>query len=653
MRNDEIAAEGQPALGQDPALVVGRGAALQARAVETVADAAKDLQITRRADHQRTSFARAVRAGLLRAGVDARVAVTRQVDVAVDVQVAVGVDGGIGVGHDLQPGAQVEALAVGAQPRKPSGHQRTIAERVAHERLALAVQAVEVSLVDHLVGAAVDRRVLALLRALVGGEGIDRDRPRAVNGNGARRVDGDVVAAAPRGVQGHRAEVPSRAVHTQVHARATGDGERAAARIDLDGGAVRRVDGLAVAVASQHARARVEHRAACKRHTVARGQADVADLLAAGIDAAIDLQVAAVHRDVDLARLEFVAEHQVAALELEAARAEGPALGQPRVQAGEVGDDLRAHVDVARGIGNQRSARVMVATAAGRDAPAQVHHACAGIQRQGIEPAGAVVLGRQVDARPGGLKDVTGAAFQHEVAAPAVLAHIEEIDLAPREIELRTIAEHELVLRHQAQLSAGQHHRRVQTQVGTRVEPQLGAERIGRHRSALRDQCAFGRGDDDATARADAVDRPGATGPLRGRDDQVAPAVVERLGGVVPFALRPMHGEAAPVVGADALAGVELHRGEAQCHAVMRGHAGGLGLGCVAEHDLAGIDHQASAAGARATAHDRAGRQGRAVPDQRVGFDACHVVGATVAMDGRRGQHELRERGLSGGRIER
>ncbi|KAF1068319.1 MAG: hypothetical protein GAK39_03517 [Variovorax sp.] len=651
VRDHEVAAEGDPAARQDPALVVGRGAAHQARAVEAVVDAAEDLEVARRADHQRARFARAVGQGLLRARVHARVAVAREVDVAVHVQVAVGVDHG--VGHDLHAGAQVEALALRAQAREAAVHQRAVAQRGLDEGLALAVQAVEVGLVDDLVGTAVDARVRALRGALVGDEGIDRDRLRALDHDAARGLDGDVVGAAARCVERHRAVVLRGAGHAQVHARAAGDRERAAAGIELDDRAVGRVDRLAVAVAPQHAGAGIEHRRARERHAVARGQPDAAGLLAAGVDAARDREPAAVDREVDLARLKLVADHEVAALELEAAHAEGAALVEARVEALEVGDGLRAQLDVAGRVGHQRAARVVGAAAAGRDGTAQVDRARAGIECQGIEAARAVVARRQVDARARRLRDVAAAAFEHQVAAPAVLADVEEIDAPAREVEHRTLAQQQVTLRDQAQLAAGQTHRCVEAQLPARVEAQLGAQRLGRHRADRRRQRALGCRHRDATARADVVDRAGLAGHQRRGDQQLAAAAVEGLGAVVPGTLRLVDAEAAAVVGRDAFAGVQRHRAEAQGQAVVRDHRLGLGLGRVAEHDLARIHLEPTAAGAGAAAHHAAGRRGRAVPHQGIGLDARHVAGAAMAVDGRRGQHQLRQRGLAVGRRQR
>ena len=80
-------------------------------------------------------------------------------------------------------------------------------------------------------------------------------------------------------------------IRDRVHARAGAQGQRAFARGQVDDGAVGAVDDLAVAVDAQAGGVGVEQ--AVDDQVALGGQADAADLLAAGVDAAIDGQAAA------------------------------------------------------------------------------------------------------------------------------------------------------------------------------------------------------------------------------------------------------------------------------------------------------------------------------------------------------------------------
>ncbi len=68
---------------------------------------------------------------------------------------------------------------------------------------------------------------------------------------------------------------------------------------------------------------------------VAGGQADAADLFATGINAAIDLQAAAIDADINVSGLHLIADHQVAFTQLEGPATGDATGGKPSVQAGE------------------------------------------------------------------------------------------------------------------------------------------------------------------------------------------------------------------------------------------------------------------------------------------------------------------------------
>ena len=226
------------------------------------------------------------------------------------------------------------------------------------------------------------------------------------------------------------------AAGAQVDARAAVQAQRALAGLEFDDGAVGRVDDLAVAVDAQRGAVRVQHGIGRQAQAVARRQADAAHADAAGVDAAGHREAAGVDRDIDFAGADFVADGQVAALDLEAARAVDRARVQALVQRGEI-QLLGADVDGALGIRHARAAGLVVARGAAQDAALQVDAARAGIQRDGRQAAGAVVAGRQVDDAAGGLGDVAVAAFQDGFAAPAVFGQLLEWHGPARQVQLR------------------------------------------------------------------------------------------------------------------------------------------------------------------------------------------------------------------------
>ncbi|OEZ45585.1 hypothetical protein JANLI_58450 [Janthinobacterium lividum] len=540
--HDDVGAERHATLGQHPALVVRRDR--QGLAIEAVIDAAEDVQVAAGAQHQRTRFAGTGHAGLLRVRIDAGVAVTGQVDVAIDVQVAV--RRGAEDGHAR---TQVEGILVLAQAGQAAIHQPVVGQGARHERHAVVVLAVQVSLVDDLVGAAVRAGVGAGRSVVIRPETIDRDGAGAVDGQRTGRIDGDVVAGGATEAPGaqlqraQRCDLISLACGTgaQVHVRAGLQHQAAAAGIDVDHGAVGRLDHLAVAVDPQHAAMGVEQRAAGHSDAVARCQADAAHLLAAGVDRAVDGQVAAIHGDRDFARFQFTVQHQVALLELEAAAAEHAALGQALVQSLEILDMLAAHVEAARRERHVGTARVVVAATAAGDAAQQRHAARLRIERAGGELAGAVGNGREIDAGSGRLAHVAVAAVEHHLAAPAVLGHAVEIDLAAGQVEPGAIAQHDVLLGGYAELATWQQHGRVERHAAP-VQRHFGAQCAGQG-GRIRGRCGRHRwlGDTDVAARLDLVDGAGRAGEQRGVQRQVAAAAQIALAGRIPAALRLVH----------------------------------------------------------------------------------------------------------------
>ena len=279
---------------------------------------------------------------------------------------------------------------------------------------------------------------------------------------------------------------------------------------------------------------------------------------------------------------------------------------------------------------------------------AAVHRAVqVGRARQGEhgQPARAVLLRRQVNGRRGPLHDTALTAVENDVAAPAVLADVEEMQFTPGQVQLRAVFQHHILLRRCREFAAGQQHGGIQRQARAGIQAQRRAQRIRQGRVVGQGRCRTGRrGHHDRAARLDIVDRSRLTREQRRVQTQITAAVSPGLGRLIPGPLRLIDRQRALMVGGDALAGVEVHAGKAQCQTLMRTHGVGLAQRAVAELDGPGIDHKAAAARARAARDDIAGRRGRAVPDQRAGLDAGHVARAAMPVEGRRAQHQALER---------
>jgi len=669
-RHDDVAAVEVAPRQQFPAAVVLGGR----RRREAVIDAAVDAQIAAGAQQQAAHLARTAHASLLEAGIQAGVAHARQIQVAPHHQVAVRRPA-----DDLDAGTQVQRI--GIRGRGQAGQlavtQGRIRQRRIDESRAVAVLAVEIRLVDHLVGAAAGRQVWHGLpigarhsgvgRVVIALHGVDGDGFRAADGQAAAGRNGNVAkgggvriragtaAAQTRRVQFHRAACGAvvfalalarhggRAV-AHVDLRAAGQVQYALARIELYHRPVRAVDDLAIAVDAQDGAMRVEHGVAGQGETVLAGQADAAHALAAGIDHASDGETAIVDGHLHFARLQFIADGQVSLFQLEAARARHAAFRQALVQRRELAvqfaaraQGLRAHVHAALLVGHHGAARVVAAAGAAQDLALQVHHAGRAVERHGLQAAGAVVLGRQVDhaARP--LADIAGAAVQGHVAAPAVFVHVEEGALAARHVDARRVGHRDVVLRTDGELAAWQHHGRGHADA-VAVQGQLGAERVivldGRGRGH-----AGRRRHRQGAARRVAVRGAGVARQQRRDDVQLAAAVLEALARLI-CTLLLVDGQAALVVGRDLAARFQVDVGKAQRQAVERGDAGRLGERAEAEIDAFRFQVQGAAARAGAVRDHVAGRRHGTAPDQVGRADGGHGAGPALAIHGRRGQHQ-------------
>ena len=105
------------------------------------------------------------------------------------------------------------------------------------------------------------------------------------------------------------------------------------------------------------------------------------------------------------------------------------------------------------------------------------------------------------------------------------------------------------------------------------------------------------------------------------------------------------------MVGGNAFAGVEVHRGKAQGQPVEAFHVARLTEGAIPELNALGVDIQAPAAGARTARHHCARGLGGAQPDQIGGVQGRHVVGVAGAVQRRSGQHQVAQQRFAGQRV--
>ncbi|KAG1206205.1 hypothetical protein G6F35_011283 [Rhizopus arrhizus] len=295
-----------------------------------------------------------------------------------------------------------------------------------------------------------------------------------------------------------------------------------------------------------------------------------------------------------------------ALLDLEAARPEHAPVVQALIQRVEIGvqgarhpQPLRADVDAARAIRHRGAAGVVMARAGAQDAAQQLHLACAWRQRHGSQAARVVLLGRQIDHRASLLPDAALAAFQDQVAAPAIARHVVESDSAAGHVQLRRAAQHHAVAALQRQLAAGQHDGAVHAHIGAR-QAQFRAQFL--HGCRLR---ARQRRHADVAPGRDLVHGPRQTGQQR-RVQVEIPAAVSVAAAAGIRALRFIYRQAATVIGRDAFAGVQVDAGKAQGQAAVIVQPAGLRALAVAELDAFGLDAQHTVA--------RAGPAGRHRP---------------------------------------
>ena len=393
-------------------------------------------------------------------------------------------------------------------------------------------------------------RVDALRGRMIARHGEQVDALRTKNRQRLRGVDGDVamgrvVGPQPRRIQRQGAALAAIVLAgaaaqwcvgamAQVDTHVTRQGQLPGTGIQLHGSPVGAVDDLAVAVHAQHAAMCIEHRALGQGQAIAGGQANAADTLAAGIDQAVDTQMAVVQRHLHLVGAHPVADLQVALLELEAPAAMHAAVVQALVERGEgtaqvTGQPLGTQGETRTRVGHLGAPGIVVAGACAQEAALQVDLAGTGVQRHHLQAAGLVVFGVQVDDRPGRLVDVAVLAAQDHVTAPAVLVQVVEADLAPGQVQLRRLAQAQVALAVEGQLAAGQCHAGVEVDA-LRAERPFGAQRPGLE---LRVGGARRRPREHLQGTADAhlVDRAGFTGHQRGAHQQVAAAVAVAFAG--------------------------------------------------------------------------------------------------------------------------
>ncbi|MNM36241.1 hypothetical protein D3C81_469490 [compost metagenome] len=463
----------------------------------------------------------------------------------------------------------MELLPVRTQAGQLAIHQVGIVQRGIDEGPALAIQTIQIGLVDDLVTLAVGGGLAAQPGTRIGDEGVELDGLGAVDGNGTGGIDGYVVASQPRRIQRHATEAAVAACHAQVHSRTAVQCQHTLARVDLDHRTIGCVDGLAIAVLAQHVGTGVQHGGTTYGDAVGSGQTDAAGLLATGIDGAIDDQLTVVKRHRYVVRLEFITNAQVTFADAEAAAATDATGIEASIEPGKIRDEAPLQIDTPGQERNLGAASIVVPAAAAQQLPEQADGAVFG--KGGQLPA-AVEQSRQIDLRACRLGDPTCATVQHHIAAPAVLAGIEEIDTTTGQIQARAIGKRHIPLRRQRQLAAGQQHRGIHHQ-GTVAAVQGNLRAQGRSQRCVvrRDRFAIATYM-DITAGGDLVDRTRAAGQHRRADEQITALAVIGLGRCVPVALRFEYRQRALVVGGHALACVQMHRGKAQCQPILRTH---------------------------------------------------------------------------------
>ena len=485
-------------------------------------------------------------------------------------------------------------------------------------------------------------------------EDIDGDRLRTANERRPEHIDGDIVGAVACAVdttlpvaaaKTPPIEVQRTAGNAVVLAEATthrnaGAGaqvnhdiaskrQHTLARRQIDDGAVGGIDDLAVTVDAQAGAMGIEH--AVDREIAHCGETDRADLVAAGIDGAVDGQIPAIQRDLDIAGLDLVADDQIALLDLESARTEHAAGVEANVQSREVGKRLRAHSEFGRIVRHHRATGVIIARCAAPDRSGESDVASTLVQSRRGKRAAAIVLRRQVDHRSRRLRDVTGIAGENEIAAPAIFGDVEHLHRAAGQIEVRTVAEHDVASCRQDKLARRQHDTGIDRE-GVTCQLELGAERVDlRHCRAIRS------GNDNIAAGGDRVDRPRPAGEQRRRECQITAGVLIAGPGIV-IALPMMDAERALAVRGDALAGGNADIGEAKRETIVCYGAARPGIRRGAEHDT--LRRDVEPAVAKEAGHRCAGRCLRTGPDELARADRRHIARSAIAVDCGRAEHQ-------------
>jgi len=312
---------------------------------------------------------------------------------------------------------------------------------------------------------------------------VDGNRFGAANIQTATRINGDVAIGRRIGVsliavaaKTGSIEVQRAACHaviagdsigavTQIDLRTAGQRQHTIAGTQFDDGPVRAVDDLAVTVDPQYRAVRIEYRITADGQALVGRQPDRADPFAAGVNRAVHGQAAVIHRDIDRIGLDFIADGQIALLQLEAAPAHHIALIEARIECGKLAVErtaaaqrLRPHFHTAGQIRHHGAAGIVVTAAATENVTLQIDHAGGISQRYCGQAARLVIDGRQIDGGTSGLADIAIATFQNDGAAPAVFIEIVERNLASGDIDSRGIAQRQILIRDQGQLAARQRH---------------------------------------------------------------------------------------------------------------------------------------------------------------------------------------------------
>ncbi|MNS96144.1 hypothetical protein D3C72_1304300 [compost metagenome] len=139
-------------------------------------------------------------------------------------------------------------------------------------------------------------------------------------------------------------------------------------------------------------------RAVHAQHIACR-QADAADLFAAGIDAAVDLQAATIKADIDVASLHFITDHQVTFAQLEGTATRNATARQPCVEPGKVLQLTSTQYQFSAVVGHLGTAGIVAPAGTAQQCSGQRHAAPLLAQCLHRQTTATVVACRYVDAR--------------------------------------------------------------------------------------------------------------------------------------------------------------------------------------------------------------------------------------------------------------